>query len=130
MIFLLIITDGVKFIIISFKVRSFVTDNAANVQKMREKLATDVDIDVIQYGCSAHILNLLAKDIENSATTDSILKIIKYFRNKHLPSALFKQAGGKKLKMPLEIRWNIMNDAIKSYLDNRGILVQLYSVFS
>ena len=45
-------------------VRSCVTDNAANVAKMREELEKREDIDVITYGCSAHLMNLLAKDLE------------------------------------------------------------------
>jgi hypothetical protein len=105
------------------KVGSFVTDNAANVEKMRKELTHDVH--VIQYGCSAHLLNLLAQDINVPVVTANILKVIKYFRNKHLPSALYKQKQGKKLIMPLEVRWNTMNDAAKLFLDNRGILVQL-----
>jgi len=42
-------------------VQSVVTDNAANVAKMREELQKRDDIDVITYGCSAHLMNLLAK---------------------------------------------------------------------
>lgn len=49
------------------RVRSFVTDNAANTRKMREQLAKCEELgmpDIITYGRSAHILNLLAHDIE------------------------------------------------------------------
>lgn len=106
------------------KIGSFVTDNAANVERMRKELTNDVQT-IIQYGCSAHLLNLLAHDIDVPAVTANILKVIKYFRNKHLPAALYKNTQGKKLIMPLEVRWNTMNDAVKSFLDNRGILVQL-----
>ncbi|XP_047986596.1 uncharacterized protein LOC125226609 [Leguminivora glycinivorella] len=106
-------------------VRSFVTDSAANERLLRSHLEKTEDVDIIQYGCSAHILNLLAKDLEIPAVTASIMKVIKYFRNHHIPAALYKQAGGKKLVLPLEVRWNTMNDAIRSYLDNRGILVQV-----
>ena len=105
------------------KVRSFVTDNTGNVSKMRKELIKDIDI--IHYGCSAHILNLLAQDLNIPGVTEHILKVIKYFRNKHLPAAFYKEMKGKKLVMPQEVRWNTMGDAIKSYLDNRGILVQL-----
>ncbi|CAH0563065.1 unnamed protein product [Brassicogethes aeneus] len=103
-------------------VRSIVTDNASNVAKMRTNLESD---NLIQYGCSAHVLNLLALDLDNSAVTDHILRVIKYFRNKHLPAALAKETLGKKLILPHEVRWNTMTDAIKSFLENRGNLVQL-----
>ncbi|XP_050707111.1 uncharacterized protein LOC126992417 [Eriocheir sinensis] len=46
------------------KVCSFVTDNAANVVKMKSELLKDDEYNLISYGCSAHILNLLAKDLE------------------------------------------------------------------
>jgi len=40
---------------------SFVTDNAANVAKMRWELECQQDLDVVTYGCSAHLLNPLAR---------------------------------------------------------------------
>lgn len=45
------------------KIKSFVTDNTGNVLKMRKELIKDVNVDIIHYGCSAHILNLLAEDL-------------------------------------------------------------------
>jgi len=59
-----------------------VTDNAANMHKMREQLARSDELgmpDIITYGCSAHILNLLAHDIEIPGIKSNIKKIIKYF---------------------------------------------------
>ncbi|GLV33505.1 hypothetical protein CBL_20237, partial [Carabus blaptoides fortunei] len=47
--------------------KSFVTDNASNMVKMRGKLAECDDMsmpDIIAYASSALILNLLAKDID------------------------------------------------------------------
>ena len=44
----------------------FVTDNAANIKKMRDALAKAGDLNIIYHGCSAHILNLSAKDLELS----------------------------------------------------------------
>ena len=64
-------------------VRSFVTDNAANMSRMRRELKDNDDVNVITYGCSAHYLNLLAKDVEVSGVRDHLLPVIKYqyFRN-------------------------------------------------
>lgn len=45
------------------RVGAFVTDNTGNVTKMRRELQQDDEVDIIQYGCSAHLLNLLAKDV-------------------------------------------------------------------
>ncbi|KAG8135065.1 hypothetical protein E2320_008134 [Naja naja] len=46
-------------------VRSLVTDNAANVSKMRRNLEEqEGNTKLITYGCSAHLLHLLAKDLK------------------------------------------------------------------
>ncbi|KAG8191634.1 hypothetical protein JTE90_012351 [Oedothorax gibbosus] len=56
-------------------VRSFVTDNTANVKKMREKLSeSDKSQEIIYYGCSAHVLNLLAKDLKVPNLTEHVVK--------------------------------------------------------
>ena len=52
---------------------------------MRSELEkVDDGIDVITYGCSSHILNLLAKDMEIVGVEDHIVEIVKYFRNNSL----------------------------------------------
>jgi len=111
-------------------VRTIVTDNAANVAKMRQILQQQGEEDnqngaIITYGCSAHMLNLLSADVEVSGVKDEIVSIAKYFRNRHLPAAWFKAAGGSKLTLPIDVRWNTVCDAIQSFLKNRGILVQI-----
>lgn len=108
------------------KVTSFVTDNTGNVKKMRRLLEEEIPSnDIIQYGCSAHILHLLASDIQIPGLLEQILKVIKYFRNTHLPAAWYKEAKGKRLITPQQVRWNTATDAVESYLENRGILVQV-----
>ncbi|CAH2090930.1 unnamed protein product [Euphydryas editha] len=107
------------------KVRSFVTDNTGNVTKMRRELEMQEDIDIIQYGCSAHFLNLLAEDVEVKEVTKHVINVVKYFRNKHLPAAWYKGAKGKKLVMPIGVRWNSIRDTVRSFVENRGILVQI-----
>lgn len=94
------------------RVKSFVTDNAANMRKMRESLAMCEELgmpDIITYGCSAHILNLLAHDIEIPGIKGHIKKIMKYFRNTHFAAAKYKGAGRKALVMPQDgIPWLIV----------------------
>ena len=49
------------------KVGTFITDNASNMFKMRRQVASDThtnDTNILSYGCSAHYVNLLAKDVE------------------------------------------------------------------
>lgn len=107
------------------KVTSLVTDNAANVSKMRRLLEIVPGINIIQYGCSAHILHLLACDIQIPGLMEHVIKVIKYFRYTHLPAAWYKAANGKRLVIPQDVRWNTATDAIECYLENRGILVQV-----
>lgn len=110
--------------VFNVKVASFVTDNAFNVTKMRHDLCKENE-DVIQYGCSAHMLNLLAKDLEIKGVPTDVTKVVKYFRNKHLPASWYKASKGNKLVMPIAVRWNTTRDCIRSYLTNRGKLVQI-----
>lgn len=85
-------------------VRSFVTNNAANVAKMRELLEQRVDVDVTTYGCSAHLMNLFAKDLEIPSIKEQVVQVVKYFRNNHFAAAAYKDNGGLRLIMPQEVR--------------------------
>lgn len=108
-------------------VGSLVTDNAANMHKMRSNLAThnDLLVDIITYGCSAHLLNLLAQDLQIPGIKSFVKKIIKYFKYTHFFSAKFKMAGGKALVLPQDVRWNTLADSIQSYIDNWPILYSI-----
>ena len=89
--------------------------------KMRRQLEVDsitTDSNIISYGCSAHYLNLLSKDVEIPGVKEHIIQIVKYFRNTHLPALWYKVVGGKNLVLPLEVRWNTLADCLHSYLDN------------
>ena len=106
-------------------VRSIVTDNAANVAKMRRNLEQREDIDVITYGCSAHLLNLLAHDMEISNVKEHIVHVMKYFRNNHFALAEYRKEGGQSLVLPQETRWNTMCNCLKSYISNWPIMMQV-----
>jgi len=89
--------DGIRACLeLGCKVTSLVTDNAANMNRMRQDLAqaeTDVPVeDVITYGCSSHILHLFSKDIRLRDVNENIKQVIKYFRNTHFASAKYKEA--------------------------------------
>jgi len=69
-------------------------------------------------GCSAHYLNLLAKDVAVWGGKEHIVQEMKYFRNGHLRSACYRAGDGKMLVMLLYIRWNGLADCFSAYLDN------------
>ena len=101
------------------KIASFVTDNDANMQAMRRELHNEDDTklsSLITYGCSAHIANLLAHDLDNQTARNHVVQVIKYIRNNHSAAAQFKKAGGMKLQLPGDTRWNSVSDALESYL--------------
>lgn len=113
-------------------VRSMVTDNAANMRKMRLELSTSdlssneySHLDIITYGCSSHILNLLAHDLEDTVIKNKVKQIIKYFKFHHFPAAKYKELGGSSLVLPFDVRWNTMFDCLQSYIDNWPILYKV-----
>ena len=74
------------------KVGSIVTDNPANKASMRRQLLQDCESIVVAYGCQAHLVNLLAKDIhkEQKTNTEYIICVLKYFCNVHAAASKLK----------------------------------------
>ncbi|XP_073405851.1 uncharacterized protein [Dendrobates tinctorius] len=106
---------------------SLVTDNAANVSKMRRDLEEQGGNTklLITYGCSAHLLHLLAKDLSVPEIKANVVEIAKYFRNNHFAAAALKRMGGTKLTLPQDVRWNSMVDCFEQYIKNWPILMTL-----
>ncbi|XP_053102956.1 uncharacterized protein LOC128323583 [Hemicordylus capensis] len=105
-------------------VRSLVTDNAANVSKMRRNLEEqEGNTKLITYGCSAHLLHLLAKDLSVPEIKTNVVEIAKYFRNNHFAAAALKRMGGTKLTLPQDVRWNSVVDYFEQYIKNWPILM-------
>ncbi|XP_073415149.1 uncharacterized protein [Dendrobates tinctorius] len=107
-------------------VRSLVTDNAANVSKMRRDLEEQGGNTklLITYGCSAHLLHLLAKDLSVPEIKANV-EIAKYFRNNHFAAAALKRMGGTKLTLLQDVRWNSVVDCFEQYIKNWPILMTL-----
>ena len=100
-------------------VRNIVTDNAKSMEKMRQKLQED-DEDLIVYGRSSHILNLLGQSLTPSSVIKHIVDVQKYFRNHHAPAAYLKQFPNTvKPQLPGDTRWNSQLTCIDTYLRNR-----------
>ncbi|XP_065668004.1 uncharacterized protein LOC136088247 [Hydra vulgaris] len=105
-------------------VKSFVTDNAANMKSMRQELSSEKDI--ITYGCAAHMLNLLANDLNIENVSKHVTQIIKYIRNNHQAGAIYKLSGGTKLPLPTETRWNSVCDSLEKYVNNWSIIFTMF----
>ena len=105
------------------EVKSLVTDNAANMRKCRSLV--EESHSIVTHPCSAHVIDRLAKDVDNGEVKSDIVTIAKYFRNHHVPSSLYKKKGGKKLSIPNDTRWNSVNDCLQDYVDNWPVLVSV-----
>lgn len=100
-------------------VSKLVTDNAKNMEKMREDLK-EQDPDLIAYGCGSHVANLLGQDITPPNIMKHVVEVQKYFRNHHLPAAWLKETpGAHKPQLPGETRWNSQFDCLTNYVQNR-----------
>ena len=104
-------------------VQSVVTDNAPAMAKMREGLNHN-DKDLLTYGCLAHYLNLLGKDICGTDTNSKIFEKVegvnKHFRNKHLPTSLLKEyEKAVRPQLSNDTRWSSQLECLDSYTTNR-----------
>ncbi len=108
-------------------VGSIMTDNAANITKMHKLLEESAEQNII-YGCAAHLLNLLAHDLEIDDVKEHVCFVAKYFRNNHYAGGKYCQDGGQHLVMPQETKWNTMSDCLKIYVNNWPILMKLCEV--
>ena len=94
-------------------ITAVVSDNAGNMIRMQKLVSAGRDI--VQYGCSAHQLDLLAKDLGPTRVTNSIVEIAKFFRNTHLPKSWLKDEGATKPPMPCTVRWSSSLRLLKWY---------------
>lgn len=106
-------------------VSSLVTDNTVNVKSMREELEVNKELDLLTYGCSAHLLNLLAKDIQIKDVKEHVTHIVKYFRNNHFAAAKLKEEGGLKLVLPQDVRWSSLTNCLESFIKHWPILMKI-----
>lgn len=58
---------------------------------------------ILTYGCSLHTLNLIAKDL-NTEDIEKVKSIMRYFIYTHIASTKFKEAGGKAIVKPQQVR--------------------------
>ena len=107
------------------QVKSVVTDNARNMEKMRKALKEE-EPDILGYGCLAHWLNLLGKDLTPDQVMKHVVAVNKYFRNHHIPGALLRNCEGSvKPQLPGDTRWKSQGKSLDTYLTNRRFFIQI-----
>ncbi|CAH1109860.1 unnamed protein product [Psylliodes chrysocephalus] len=65
-------------------------DNETKMVNMKDILKETYP-NLLTYGCSSHLMNLLEKEVTPKIATKHIIEIHKYFRNKHLPHGWLKK---------------------------------------
>lgn len=113
------------------KILSVCTDNAPNM-KMAWKKIQEKYPHILTYGCVAHCLNLMAKDLLRLSSFDKIFKqtkkIIQFFRNKHIPRQVLRKVQLEEnsteiaLIVPSETRWCSAAISFESVLKNKNAI--------
>jgi len=115
------------------KVLGVVTDNAKSMKSAWAIFKKEYD-HLETYGCVAHGLNLLAKDLAKFENISSVVtsgkNIVKKINLSHKLNAKFKEKQtGKKLtlKLPVKTRWGSHVASLGSILHNKSAL-QLFAI--
>lgn len=110
------------------KVLGIVTDNAKSMKSAWAILKNEYD-HLEAYGCVAHGLNLLAKDIADLKYISSVVtsgkNIVKEINLSHKLNAIFKEKQTEKqltLKLPVKTRWDSHVASLGSILHNKSVL--------
>lgn len=93
------------------------TDNEYKMEKMRD-LIKEHHPNVLMFGCSAHFLNLVAKEISPTSILNQVVEVQKYFRNHHKPHGWLKDYDCLMPQIPNNTRWNSHKMCISSFLHN------------
>lgn len=99
------------------KIFAVVTDNENKMSKMWQILK-EKQSKLIAYGCSAHLLNLVEKDVTPQTILHKIIKIQKYFRNVHQAHGWLKEKDGLMPQIPNETRWNSHPEFVRTFVAN------------
>ena len=95
------------------------------MKKMRKHVAA-ADPTRLCYGCNAHYMNLLEKDILNNNPVLSKVKVVqKHFRNVHSSHGALKEKGGRMPQIPVKTHWNSWIDCLESYFQNHTIYIEI-----
>ncbi|XP_065683992.1 uncharacterized protein LOC124814024 [Hydra vulgaris] len=100
------------------------TDNENKMSKMRKLLQAEAP-KLITFGCSAHFLNLVEKDVSPKSIVKHIIAIHKYFRNHHQPHGWLLEKGGLMPQLPNDTRWNSQLDCLQTYISNHSLYVDI-----
>lgn len=93
------------------------TDNESKMKRLKE-LLQEKHPQILVYGCSAHYLNLLEKEVTPHTVVKHTIEIHKYFRNHHQPHGRLKEKGGLMPQIPNDTRWNSQIACASTFIEN------------
>lgn len=99
-------------------------DNENKMVKFRNIIA-EKHPHILTLGCSAHYLNLLAKEITPKTIMKHVIQIQKYFRNHNRPHGWLMEKKGHKPQLPNETRWNSEQACLSSFIYNYNKYIEI-----
>lgn len=109
------------------KVFAFCTDNENKMVKMRSELNKTFP-ELVTYGCSAHYLNLVEKEVAPKSIIKHVIEIQKFFKYHHMPHGWLKAKKHSKMpQLPNDTRWNSQVDCVDTFLHNYSIYREIIS---
>ena len=94
---------------------------------MRRELK-EANPDLVVYGCSPHLLNLLGDDLTQTEITKQVVEVNKYFCNHHHGLALlgeYSSRGAVKPQLFGATRWNSRLKCMEIFIMNRPFLLMI-----
>ena len=80
----------------------------------------------VTYGCASHCLDILSKNITTDSVMANIVKIQKFFGNRHILGSLLKEhANLVKSHITGQIRCNAQIVCSKTFIINRTLYLQI-----
>lgn len=92
-------------------------DNENKMKKFRD-IITEKHPHILAFGCSAHYMNLVAKEITPKSLMKYVVEIQKFFRNHNRPHGWLIEKKGHKPQLPNETRWNSEEACLSSFIFN------------
>ena len=95
--------------------------------KMRQLIYSDNEI-LHTYGCQAHAINLVAKDVSKMCkdSVSKVVAVLKHLRNHHEESALMKEIKLPRPPLPIETRWNSLADSLDYFVTHRSAISEIF----
>ncbi|CAI6376424.1 unnamed protein product [Macrosiphum euphorbiae] len=103
---------------------AIVTDNENKMKRMKQLLQEKYP-DLVVYGCSAHYVNLIEKEVTPKTVMKHIVEVQKYFRNVHQAHGWLREKKGLMPQIPNETRWSSHSACVRTFVSNYHLYRQI-----